>query len=349
VTENWNNALALASGDYVLMLGDDDALAPNFRPIVAPLVGKHSAPDIVFLAGYHYCYPRVIPASPHGYLANVRESRFLAGKSEPFQLPREEAVAVAEAVFGFRYLFGFNSQHFLFRAGFLRDIAALGGIFQSPYPDTFAAVVSFLKARSVMVVPEPVVIIGISPKSFGYYYFNDRATEGYEFLDNEAVSADVRDALEDVVLPGSRNNTNWLVAAEVARRVLAQEFQLSVDFARYRILQMAAFLREVFRAKVHRVNEIDQFMSRLSGSERAVFSGLRAAIESAAESGERHVARVLTAIDHQLEQFWPAQVNMINIGRHSSIADAVEWLAKHPPSAGGAHGKRSWRRVLRLE
>ena len=29
VTENWNNVLNLASGDYILMLGDDDLLFPE--------------------------------------------------------------------------------------------------------------------------------------------------------------------------------------------------------------------------------------------------------------------------------------------------------------------------------
>ena len=30
VTENWNNALNKSSGDYVLMIGDDDYLLPGF-------------------------------------------------------------------------------------------------------------------------------------------------------------------------------------------------------------------------------------------------------------------------------------------------------------------------------
>jgi len=347
VTENWNNALTEASGDYVLMLGDDDALAPDFRVKVAPLVEAGS--DVVYLAAYHYCYPGVIPGSPDGYLADVRNCRFLAGKSKPFQLPREEAVEVAEAAFGFRYLFGFNSQHFLFRAGFLRDMAALGGIFQSPYPDTFAATVSFLKAKSVAVVPEPVVLIGISPKSFGYYYFNDRSAEGYEFLANETVSADVRDALREVVLPGDGNNTNWLVAVEVARRALAPDFKLTVDVGRYRILQSVAFLREIYLKKVRAVEEIDAFAAALHAPERAVFAGFRAAIDAAAVGRKPDMARLFAAFDRELGQFWPAQVRMIGIGRHSSIADALRWLERNPSAAQAAGRHRSWRRLVGLE
>src|SRR5262245_17712142 len=29
VTDNWNRALSLAAGDYIIMLGDDDALTPD--------------------------------------------------------------------------------------------------------------------------------------------------------------------------------------------------------------------------------------------------------------------------------------------------------------------------------
>jgi glycosyltransferase involved in cell wall biosynthesis len=347
VTENWNQALALASGDYVLMLGDDDALAPGFGSMVLPLVETQDPPDIVYLAGYHYCYPQVMPGTPKGYLADVRNSRFLAGKTAPFQLPREEAVTVAEAAFGFRYLYGFNSQHFLFNARLLRDLAALGGIFQGPYPDTFAATVSFLKARSVTVVPEPVVVIGISPKSFGYYYFNDRADEGYEFLDNETLSPEVRASLEGVVLPGDRNNSNWLVAVEVARRALAAEFPLKVDVGRYRVLQMAAFLRDVFVKRIRHIDEIGGFESRLDAPEQAMFSRLRATVEGA--RSRRGAAKAFAAIERDLGQFWPAQVRMLDIGPHSSIIDAIDWLARNPDAGRATGGRRSLLQRLGLQ
>lgn len=330
VTDNWNRALELARGDYVLMLGDDDALAPAFLDSVTAALRQHPAPDVVYLAAYHYCYPHVLPGHDAGYLADVRNSRFLADRSAPFELPREEARAVAQAAFGFRYLFAFNSQHFLFRAGFLRELAALGGVFQSPYPDTFAATVSFLKARSVVVLPQPVVLIGISPKSFGYYYFNDRPAQGYEFLDNAALSAQARAALEGALLPGDPNNTNWLIAVEAARRALAPEFPLAVDIARYRQLQCAAFLRAVFAKGTRSAAEIPAFTARLDPVERGAFDTLRARIEAATARGTAEQARAFAAIDRELGQFWPAQVRMIDIGRHASIRDAVDWLAAHP-------------------
>jgi len=349
VTDNWSRALALASGDYVMMLGDDDALAPWFHRQVRELVEEPAdKPDIVYLAGFHYCYPQVMPGLPRGYLADVRNSRFLADRSAPFRLPREEAVAVANAAFGFRYWFGFNSQHFLFNAEFLRRISSLGGIFQSPYPDTFAAVVSLLRARSITVLPEPAVIIGISRESFGYFYFNDRPAEGYQFLANENVSPEVRAALEAVILPGDRNNTNWLVAVEVARRALGPANTPEVDIARYRILQSVAFLRDIYLKGTRRPQDADDLTQLLDPRERAVFAGLRAAVGAAAAAGRENVNRAFQAIDRELGQFWPAQVRMLGIRRHSSISDAYNWLEAKKAYANLPLASRGLRRILGL-
>lgn len=330
VTENWNRALELAKGEYVLMLGDDDALAPGFFRRMADLISEMEMPDIVYLAAYHYCYPGVMPWALAGYLADVRNSEFLDGRPAPFRLSREQAMRAAKAAFDFRYLFGFNSQHFLFRAEFLRRISSssIGSIFQSPYPDTFAATVSFLKAESIVVVPDPTVLIGISPKSFGYYYYNDLVKEGFEFLDNEEVSSSIRDAMQDSVLPGDRNNTNWLVAVEEARRALVSDFDLSINVERYRMLQIVAFMRDVYLKGARKRDELDQLACRLNQSEVAAMSVIQAAAESAETDGRRAVERMFSAVDRKLGQFWPAQIRMLDIGKHASILDAFNWLER---------------------
>lgn len=327
VTQNWNNALKLASGDYILMLGDDDALTPNFLPRVFDLLSEMGQPDILYFASYHYCYPDVIPSAPKGYLANVRNSEFFKGKDTPFRLSHDQAQRAAKAIFDIRYLFGFNSQHFLFRAGFLDEISAssIGSIFQSPYPDTFASAVSFLKAKSIVVIPYPMVIIGISPKSFGYYYFNNLSAEGSEFLDNELVSPEVRDTLNAFVLPGSSNNTNWLVAAEVARQALSPEFDLTVNIDRYRTLQIVAFLRDIYINKVRKLDQIEQFSQKLSQSENLSLNIILIAIDIV---GESQVKEIFDDLDKRLGQFCPSEINMVEIGQHSSVVDAFNWLTK---------------------
>jgi glycosyltransferase involved in cell wall biosynthesis len=219
VTENWQAALARSSGDWILMLGDDDALAPNFTHLVRQHLTE--AHDVVYLAAYHYCYPRVLQGQPAGYLASVRNSEFLRHDPGPFCLVPGYARELAGSVLDFRSRFGINAQHYVIKAAFAKQFAG-GGIFQSPYPDTFAAILVMMRARAIVVMPTEAVIIGISPKSFGYFYFSGRHSEGYEMLAIAGVSQDIRDSIGSVMLPGDPNNTHWLVSAETARRYVAR-------------------------------------------------------------------------------------------------------------------------------
>ncbi len=331
VTENWRSALARASGEYVLMLGDDDALTPWFLPTLSDIIINGGRPDIVYSPAYHYCYPKVIPWQPKGYLADVRNSVFLEGKKSPFFLPPEQTRASAKGIYDFRLLYGMNSQHFIFKAEFLKSLSTLGGVFQSPYPDTFAAIVSFFKAGSILVVPDSMTIIGISPKSFGYYYFNRLQSKGYKFLDNDQVPEAIQKSLSDVILPGDKNNTFWLVGAEQARQALELDGDLTVNFARYRSLQMVAFLQDFYRKKIHLSKEINAFTAKLTPSEQVSFSVMRETIEKARASGKENVEKAFQSMSQEIGQYPTPQVKMVDIGSHSNIEDAFNYLAKiHP-------------------
>src|SRR4030088_3602025 len=52
VTENWNHALSHAAGDYVVMLGDDDALAPGYFEAMAHTIGQSVEPDAPHASPY---------------------------------------------------------------------------------------------------------------------------------------------------------------------------------------------------------------------------------------------------------------------------------------------------------
>ena len=86
VTKNWKNALAMSTGDYILMLGDDDALVPRFGEIVKPF--QTDIPDVIYLSAYHYAYPNTLDFKPSGYLAIVRNSEFMTKDVDPFCLTR---------------------------------------------------------------------------------------------------------------------------------------------------------------------------------------------------------------------------------------------------------------------
>ena len=57
-----------------------------------------------------------------------------------------------------------------------------GRFFHSPYPDFYATPALFLRSARILIVPKPMVIIGITPKSYGFFHFNNRAQDGSKFL-----------------------------------------------------------------------------------------------------------------------------------------------------------------------
>ena len=48
VTDNWNNALRHSRGEYIVMLGDDDALLPGYLSALNTVVERLDRPDAVY-------------------------------------------------------------------------------------------------------------------------------------------------------------------------------------------------------------------------------------------------------------------------------------------------------------
>ncbi len=328
VTENWNAALERASGDYVIMLGDDDALTPRLLSKLDNWAHEHESPDVIYGGSYHYCYPNVMPGQAAGYFVEVRDSVFFENRSEPFLLPIDVARQLARSTLSFRHLFGFNAQHFVLSRSFIDSLRYLGPYYQSPYPDFYAAAVSFLRARSIVVVPQPLTIIGISPKSFGYYFFNKRETEGARFLHNEESLDRFLGRYASVVLPGSRHNTGWLAAVSVVEQRLGAEMQLAVDVRRYRRLQIVCAIEMYCLDKTAERSEYQSLLDMLSAAERR-FAGQ---IERMARIYRRAFATDLNRARHMLHRFlnqhFPPRLNLVDIGSHASIRDAFDWLAR---------------------
>lgn len=324
VSENWARALAIATGDYILMLGDDDALVPRFSEILMPHLSS-AGPDVVYLGAYHYSYPGVQPAAPSGYFAKVR-SEFLQGDPGPFCLTRTYAKELAASVLEFKHRFNYNAQHFLLRRSFLSRFSELGGTYQSPYPDFFAAVLIFFSAESILVLPEPSVVIGISPKSFGAYYFSLRQEEGYKFLDNEAVDVRVRDFVRRVQWPGDLNNTKWLISAEMARAALAPSSLPEVHVERYHAIQLISLLRDRYWHGKSVDKDIDEIRRHLSTVELAMFEFLCAALDLTAKHDKNVLVPWLQAAERHIAQYGNDYYTVVDIGAHKTVEDALAWL-----------------------
>ena len=244
VTENWNRAVDAAEGDYVVMLGDDDGLVPGYFERVVAALDVLGRPDLLYHGAYHFTFPEAIPGQSEGRLSDeTSRACFLAGRRGPSLLAREEAEAAARRALGMEMVYGFNMQYFLFGRAMLERLRGYGGVFQGPYPDFYAANMALLLADRIGILPEPMTIIGISPKSFGHFYFSGREREGTGLLNNEGYLGALPDGLRRRLLPGTDMNTHWLVSVSLVQRHLDERFGLSLGVERYRKMQILAALR----------------------------------------------------------------------------------------------------------
>lgn len=263
VTDNWNRALAMASGDYFVMLGDDDFLLPGALGRIADASREWASPDFFFVGALEFAYPGVVPRQPDGFVSDYNYSEFIRGKTEAFLLPTATARRMAHAALNFRLRYGFNMQFFVFRMAFAKSLESFGPFFQSPFPDYYAANVVMLLAQRVVVLPDRAVAIGISPKSYGFYHLNNREKDGMSFLSSD-MTADPM--LQRILLPGSNINTSWAISMVQVKNNLSTVVKLRVGFKRYRRLQIFS---EFFAAYEHDVREgLNALMPNLSLAEK---------------------------------------------------------------------------------
>jgi len=212
-------------------------LVQGFFQIVNELATRFEQPDLIYTDAYLYAYPGVVPGYPKGFLQLGYNSYFKT-RREPFLLERSTALDIVEKSLAMGNPVSFNMQVSVVRCEFIRSLAEKGEFFQSPFPDYYATVSSFLKAKHILIYQQPIVMIGISPKSYGYYYFNRSEGEGISFLNN--LPERTISKLHNVLLPGSWETTCRLMAMETVVSNYSDEVSqvgLTVDVRQYRSLQ----------------------------------------------------------------------------------------------------------------
>jgi len=270
VTDNWNNALAHSTGHYVIMLGDDDALMRGHLSTMARLITEFDAPDLIYTGAYIYAYPGVLPEHPEGYLR--RNSNPLFESEQPFWLSAERRRSLVDQAMQLRMPVTFNMQHSVIRRGFIDSLAERGPFFQSPYPDFYATNVAFLMASRLLVFQRPMVTIGITPRSYGFFHFNKDEKAGMEFLKN-APDAESAARLANVLLPGNKNNTSWLLAMVALEANYGRESGVRVDYRRYRLLQLIHPYKNFYLDRRLSTSEFGEVVRLMRPMERVVYGG----------------------------------------------------------------------------
>ena len=243
VTDNWNLALEKSNGDYVIMLGDDDCLMKGYFSTMNQLVETYNAPDFIYTSALLFTYPGVITSHPAGLLQHYGYADFLRSAKSPFWLDKQRALAMFNRSLDFKVRFGYNMQFSFVSRRLIDALRGYGRFYQSPYPDYYASNVLMLKAERILVTPQPLVTIGISPKSFGCFYFNDLEGKGNEFLKNLA-ETNMAQRLEKVILPGTNMNNSWLLAMETILHNFGKVADVKIRYQRYRLLQIVSVYKK---------------------------------------------------------------------------------------------------------
>jgi glycosyltransferase involved in cell wall biosynthesis len=269
VTENWNRTVEQITGDYVVMLGDDDCLMNGYFSTIRKLALEHSFPELVYSDAFLYAYPGVLSNYPKGYLRTTGNCSFWK-RSSPFCLDQQEAAQFAKKTMSFKFSFSFNMQYATIHCSLVEKLKFQGSFFHSPYPDYYAMTLLLKKARKILICPYPMTVIGISPKSFGYYYFNNKEAEGMEFLNNKD-DCNLYPELTRIVLPGSMMNTCWLYALASLQKNYSFLENSEIDVLQYRRLQIMKYLRTI-RFDKNRISLLSHFMKSLHWWEIILYS-----------------------------------------------------------------------------
>lgn len=234
VTENWNAAYAQSSGDYILMMGDDDYLLPGYFRRIDALIAQYEAPDCILYNGYSFVVPGSIAGDPRAFYS-PRQFTFGPDLQHKQILSPETKRGIVRDMFRWKPRIPLNMQNTLVARRAAERIA--GGFYQPPFPDHYALNAMLLMDCRWLLVPDQLVIVGISPKSFGHYVYSGKQAGGLGYLGI--------DPSFPGELPGSAllNGTHvWL--DKLRERFPAELAGVEVDRAGYVQRQLFSWLAE---------------------------------------------------------------------------------------------------------
>jgi len=292
VTDNWNNALNHSTGDYVLMLGDDDAVLSGYFRRMRCLIDRFDGPEVIYHAALLYTYPGVRPDAPAGYLQPYGYASFFKDPPRAFRLDLGQAQSVVRDAMRFRVRYGFNMQFATFSRVTADALRNGGEFFRTRFPDYYAMNLLFARSSSIVVDSRPCVVIGVTPKSYGFYHLNKREAEGRAMLE---ASGDLgAPAIADrALLPGTNINNGWLLAMEALSARLGGSPDLRPSYRRYRILQIAHTYKAYFVNRTSDRREVDQLNQHLAPIERAFYGTAARIAGRAARVVPSPVGRIL--------------------------------------------------------
>lgn len=244
VTENWLSALRAASGEYLLLLGDDDYLMPRFFERMNGILVRHGDPDCVTFNAFTYVAPGGVDASGMAYSAS-QHFRFTGNLAVEHEMSAAERLQIVRDMFRFRVRFPLNMQLTIFARRMVDRVPR--PFFRAPFPDHFALNSLLVLAERFVVVPASLLIVGVSSKSFGHFFYSGRQAEGMRYLGSTSEF--------DGRLEGSELLNSMYVWLDELRRAYPRQLAgVQVSRWNYAARQVYAWYRELEAGYLSRAN-----------------------------------------------------------------------------------------------
>ena len=312
VSDNWTAALQASCGDYVLMMGDDDYLLPGALQQLDETLIRHSDPDCVLYNGYSYVTPNAIADNPESYWAR-EHYHYGPDFNREGVIDRTRRLDIVCDMFRFRPRIPLNMQTTLFARRAIEK--ECGGVFRAPFPDHYLLNALLIASDTWIYQPKKLVIVGVTPKSFGHYFYSQKAGEGLSYL---GISTHFPGAL-----PGSEllnGMCAWLL--DLKAHYPKELAGIEMDRPSYVRRQVYSWLQQ------HRYGSVStkELMARLTNLSSGDLIRLVTTVLDA-ESWRRLVRLLLTRQKSQAETLWHGLMPLAGI---ENIREFATWLRQHP-------------------
>ena len=194
VSDNWTAAVKKSSGDYILMLGDDDYLLSGTINILNRLIDFYNLPDCILYNGFSFIAPLSIANNESSYYNNCHFN-YKDDFTKESILNRKFRFNIVKSMFEFDQRVPLNMQTILFSRKSYDQINK--GVFKLPFPDHYLINALLLNVDKFIYTPEKLIIVGVSPKSFGSSFYSQKSKVGLNYL---GVEINFKGALEGNVL-----------------------------------------------------------------------------------------------------------------------------------------------------
>jgi len=315
VTDNWRLALDRSSGDYISLIGDDDMLLDGYFERAETLLERFGHPDVLSFNAYGFAFPG-FAGSPHAHYADPFYGNDPALPRES-PIPLEQRMGVVRDMFSFRFPMHLNMQCTLVSRRAIERLS--DGLLKPPFPDFYGLNALLMRAQSWVHTDERLVVVGVSPKSFGRTIHS--ATEQGRGLDYLGIETGFPGQL-----PGSEIvNGTYRCLLELKRDYPRELAGVEIDRAHYVVQQVNAWYVQ-WRLGSLSSRDVAERLRLVGARDWLGFGRLLAPRLTPAKLRSR------LSIDRSdpASQLWPGMRPLPEV---SDIAEFARWVAAGEPAS----------------